>query len=336
MCAASYNCAHVRLGVDRRSRSRGLKAGLERRREQARPRGEEMQSVTLTRFVPRHVSMRDDQLLKLKLFLGNSERLFVLTGAGVSTESGVQDYRSNKVGLYATTTHRPTTISDFLRSTKVRQRYWARNTVAWPIFSAFLPNVSHRFFARMEERSKLHWLVTQNVDRLHHKAGSKRVTELHGTMSSVSCLSCGHCQSRWELQSRILAENPGWKPVAKGFAPDADVFLSEDAVESFKPPVCHICSGDLKPDVVFFGDSVKRSTVEFVNNKLAEADACLVVGTSLQTYSAFRHVRMAQELNIPILIINIGPTRADSLIQHLSLRVRCGEAFDNLNCVNIL
>jgi NAD-dependent deacetylase sirtuin 4 len=167
------------------------------------------------------------------------------------------------------------------------------------------------------------------VDRLHHKAGATRVTELHGTMFTVTCLSCLHSQSRDQLQTHITAQNPGWNPTPEGFAPDADVFVSDDAVRNFCAPVCQKCGGDLKPDVVFFGDSVLRPTVEFVNHRLAEADACLVVGTSLQTYSAFRHVRQAHELQLPMLIMNIGPTRADGL-EDFRLTVRCGEAFQKL------
>jgi NAD-dependent deacetylase sirtuin 4 len=281
------------------------------------------------RFVPRHTRMSEQNLLRLKSFLRKSRRLLVVTGAGVSTESGIQDYRSVEVGLYSTTTHRPTRIAEFLRSPIARQRYWARNAVAWPLFRAFSPNVSHHFLATLEQKGRLHWLVTQNVDRLHHKAGATRVTELHGTMFTVTCLSCLHSQSRDQLQTHITAQNPGWNPTPEGFAPDADVFVSDDAVRNFCAPVCQKCGGDLKPDVVFFGDSVLRPTVEFVNHRLAEADACLVVGTSLQTYSAFRHVRQAHELQLPMLIMNIGPTRADGL-EDFRLTVRCGEAFQKL------
>ena len=285
-------------------------------------------SVCPARFVPRHLPVSQKQLLWLKTFLSKSRRLFVLTGAGVSTESGIQDYRSEEVGLYSTATHRPTRIADFLRSAKVRQRYWARNAVAWPVFRAFSPNASHEFLADLERSGRLHWLVTQNVDRLHHKASSTRVTELHGSMYTVTCLMCHHSQTRDELQSRIVRDNPGWSPVPEAFAPDADVIVSEDAVRAFHSPQCE-CGGDLKPDVVFFGDSVPRERVEFVNDKLAGADACMVVGTSLQTYSALRHIRRACELQLPLLIMNIGPTRADGL-EDVRLRVRCGEAFDKL------
>ena len=273
----------------------------------------------LSGFVPPCAPLSEQQLLQLEQFLRQAQKLFVLTGAGVSTESGIKDYRSEGVGLYATTNHRPTGIADFLRSARVRKRYWARNTIAWPVFRAFQPNISHHFLADLERRGRLHWLVTQNVDRLHHKAGSTRVTDLHGSMYTVSCLSCKLSQTRDELQAHIISVNPGWSATPQGFAPDADVFVSEDAVALFCSPTCVKCGGDvLKPDVVFFGDSVPRSRVDFVNSRLAEADACLVVGTSLQTYSVLRHIEQARELQLPILIINIGPTRADGL-EHIRL-----------------
>ena len=286
-----------------------------------------LQRASLSQFVPRHTRLADQELLRLERFVHSSSKLFVLTGAGVSTESGIKDYRSEGVGLYATTSHRPTNIADFLRSARVRQRYWARNTVAWPMFRAFAANSSHRFLAALEQRGKLHWLVTQNVDWLHHKAGSQKVTELHGSMYTISCLACQHLEARDQLQARILRENPGWSAVPQGFAPDADVFVSEEAVQSFRAPLCQLCGGDMKPEVVFFGDSVPRERVQLVTQRLAEADACLVVGTSLQTYSALRHVRQAHELGMPLLIMNIGPTRADSLAD-VRLWGRCGEAFD--------
>lgn len=271
--------------------------------------------------------MTEQQLVRLKRFLCKSQRLVVLTGAGISTESGIRDYRSEGVGLYATSSQRPTSIADFLRSSIVRQRYWARNTVAWPVFRDFSPNISHHFLAGLEQREQLHWLVTQNVDHLHHKAGSKRVIELHGTMYMVSCLTCQHSESREQLQARIIEENPSWIAVPQEFTPDADAVVSEEVVQSFKTPSCPKCRGNLKPDVVFFGESVPRERVELVNERLSEADACLVLGTSLQTFSALRHVKQARELGLPILVINIGPTRADTLAD-IRLRGKCGEAFE--------
>ena len=278
-------------------------------------------------FVPPHTSIPKSDLLRLESFLASSERLFVLTGAGVSTESGIKDYRSEGVGLYATSTSRPTNYADFLRSASVRQRYWARNTTAWPVFSSFKPNITHKFLATLEHKGRLHWLVTQNVDNLHHKAGSRVLTELHGTVFSVICLSCRQMMPRSELQDRICKENPGWSATPEGFAPDADVFVSEEAVQTFRTPHCEHCGGVLKPDVVFFGDSVPKRRVETINRRLEEADACMVIGSSLETYSSYRHICYArQELGLPLLIINIGRTRADHL-GGLKITGQCGEAF---------
>lgn len=293
-------------------------------------RGVAALSEPLGHYVPAHNPLSEGDLLTLERFVLSAQRLFVVSGAGISTESGIKDYRSEAVGLYATTSHRPTIISEFLRSARVRQRYWARNTTAWPVFKSFTPNVSHKFLAALEKRGHLHWLVTQNVDRLHHKAGSQRVTELHGSVFSVSCLSCGHAVGREELQERIYQENPAWSATPEGFAPDADVFVSEEAVQSFNTPLCQRCGGDLKPDVVFFGDSVPRERVDFINSCLAEADSCLVVGSSLETYSSLRHIRHSKDLGLPLLILNIGRTRADTFAD-VKISGRCGEAFDWLS-----
>ena len=280
----------------------------------------------LSPYVPAHSSILTSELIKLEKFLSNSRKLFVLTGAGISTESGIKDYRSEGVGHYATTTHRPTNYIDFLRNPAVRQRYWARNATGWPVFSSFRPNISHRFLATLEHTGRLHWLVTQNVDNLHHKAGSRRITELHGSVFSVVCLSCKQMSPRDDLQRRISAENPGWVATSEGLAPDADVFVAEEAVQRFRTPLCDHCGGIMKPNVVFFGDSVPKRRVEEVNQRLEESDACLVVGSSLETYSSYRHVCRGKELGMPLLILNIGPTRADNLAD-VKIVGRSGEAF---------
>ena len=278
-------------------------------------------------FIPSHDPIPLDDLLKLERFILASRKLLVFTGAGISTESGIRDYRSEGVGIYSTTTHRPTNYSDFLKSESVRQRYWARNTTAWPVFSTFAPNTSHKFLATLEHRGRLHWLVTQNVDNLHHKAGSRRMTELHGTVFSVICLSCGDMVPRQELQERILRENEGWSATPLGFAPDADVFVSEEEVRRFATPLCEKCGGGiLKPDVVFFGDTVPKRRVLDITCRIEEVDAVMTVGSTLETYSSYRHLKHAKELGVPILILNIGKTRADQLAD-VKIMGRCGEAF---------
>ena len=255
----------------------------------------------LKHFVPPHNSISLQDLLKVENFFLNFKRIFILTGAGISTESGIKDYRSEGVGLYAISSSRPTNYSDFLRSGAVRQRYWARNTTAWPFFSAFKPNISHKALATLEYQGRLHWLVTQNVDSLHYKAGSRRMTELHGTVSSVICLGCHRMFPREEIQEKILKENPFWSAKPEGFAPDADVFVSQTEIDKFLTPTCDHCGGVLKPDVVFFGDTVPRRRVEEVDQRLEESDACVVIGSSVETYSSFRHVRRCKELGTPYL-----------------------------------
>ncbi len=286
-------------------------------------------SEELMNFVPPHTSVSEEDLERVERFLINSKRLFVLTGAGISTESGIKDYRSEGVGLYATSSSRPTNYSDFLRSAAVRQRYWARNTTAWPFFSSFKPNCSHKALATLEHLRSLHWLVTQNVDSLHLKAGSRRLTELHGTVSSVICLSCHSMLPRDEVQEKIFRENPHWNAKPEGFAPDADVFVSQAEIDKFRTPACDRCDGILKPDVVFFGDIVPRQRVEEINRRLEESDACLVIGSTVETYSSFRHVRQSKLLGKPLMIINIGPTRADSLAD-TKVVARSGEIFTKL------
>lgn len=287
----------------------------------------------LGHFVPPHDSISMQDFQRVERFLQNSKRLFVLTGAGISTESGIKDYRSEKVGLFATTDSRPTNYTDFLRSADVRQRYWACNATAWPMFSSFKPNISHKALATLEHCGRLHWLVTQNVDSLHHKAGSRRMTELHGTVASVVCLACHRMLPREEVQDQILRENPLWSAQPQGFAPDADVFVSQSDIDKFRTPKCGHCGGTLKPDVVFFGDSVPQHRVVEINSRLLESDAGLVIGSSVETYSSFRHVRYCKELGKPLLIINIGPTRADTLA---SVKVvgRSGEIFEELMARN--
>ncbi|XP_034442266.1 NAD-dependent protein lipoamidase sirtuin-4, mitochondrial [Hippoglossus hippoglossus] len=278
----------------------------------------------LVNFVPACSTTDTHSRDLLQHFVSRAGRLFVITGAGLSTESGIPDYRSEGVGLYARTSRRPMEHAEFVRSAKSRQRYWARNFVGWPQFSSHLPNSAHRVLQRWEERGKLHWLVTQNVDALHSKVGQKRLTELHGCTHRVMCLGCGAISAREELQRRFISLNPDWGAQAGASAPDGDVFLEDEQVLNFRVPSCDACGGILKPEVTFFGDSVKKGTVQFVHDRLAESDAVLVVGSSLQVYSGYRFLLAASDRKIPVAILNIGATRADHLAE-LKVRGRCGE-----------
>jgi NAD-dependent SIR2 family protein deacetylase len=193
---------------------------------------------------------------------------------------------------------------------RARQRYWARSMLGWPRFSAAAPNEGHRAFAALEQRGLLQGVITQNVDRLHHAAGSRRVVELHGALAEVVCLGCGRLEARASLQARLTLLNPRWESDAE-LAPDGDAELAE--VDGFRVADCLACGGVLKPRVVFFGENVPRPVVDGAFALLEEGDALLVVGTSLTVYSGFRFVRRAAERGVPVVILNLGPTRGDGL-----------------------
>ncbi|XP_068450672.1 NAD-dependent protein lipoamidase sirtuin-4, mitochondrial [Clinocottus analis] len=275
-------------------------------------------------FVPACSTTDTNSIELLQNFVSRASRLFVISGAGLSTESGIPDYRSEGVGLYARTDRRPMQHAEFVRSAKSRQRYWARNFVGWPQFSSHQPNSAHKALQQWEQRGKLHWLVTQNVDALHSKAGQKRLTELHGCAHRVMCLGCGSISPRKELQKRFVALNPDWSAQTGGVAPDGDVFIEDEQVLNFRVPSCENCGGILKPEVTFFGDSVNKATVKFVHDRLGESDAVLVVGSSLQVYSGYRFLLAAGDRGMSVAIVNIGSTRADHLAE-LKVSGRCGE-----------
>ena len=233
-------------------------------------------------FVPESLPVHQDKLSSLQDFFSHSRKLFVLTGAGISTESGIPDYRSEGVGLYARSNSRPIQYLDFVNSEERRRRYWARNFVGWVRFRAFEPNLCHMALSQWEKEGKLHWLVTQNVDALHTKAGSQRLTELHGCSHRIICLSCGSITTRDELQERMITVNPNFKIESHSIAPDGDVLLPDELVEGFQVPPCELCNGLLKPHLIFFGDNVPKYIVESVYDKIDESDAVLIAGSSLQ------------------------------------------------------
>lgn len=239
-------------------------------------------------------------------------RLVVLSGAGVSTDSGIPDYRSP--GRPQRT---PIQGPAFKKDPLVRARYWSRSLVGWPRMSLARPNRAHEALSRAEAEHRVEWLITQNVDRLHSEAGSRRLTELHGALAEVVCLSCGERSSRDALQHRLLALNPKARPVgedaeeAPEAAPDGDAEVGQLA--DFQVPGCLRCGGILKPDVVFFGENVPAERVEEAMGKVDGAEALLVVGSSLTVWSGYRFVRRAAERGIPVAIVNRGPTRGDPL-----------------------
>jgi NAD-dependent SIR2 family protein deacetylase len=243
-------------------------------------------------------------------FIERHSRLVVLTGAGVSTSSGIPDYRDEQ-GEWKRA--RPVEFRPFMTRLETRQRYWARSTVGWPVIAQAQPNDAHRALAQLEELGFVELLITQNVDGLHTAAGSRNVIDLHGRLDVVRCMKCAHSMSRAELQRVLLADNPTWADVPARIAPDGDVDVERD-FSQFVVPDCHECGGILKPDVVFFGEPVPRERVARAFEGVTKADALLVVGTSLMVYSGFRFAEAAAAAGKPIAAVNLGRTRADHLI----------------------
>jgi NAD-dependent SIR2 family protein deacetylase len=238
-------------------------------------------------------------------------RLVVLTGAGMSTDSGIPDYRGPD-----SPPSNPMTIRQFISDPAFRQRYWARNHLGWRHMDETLPNAGHRALAALEHAGVVSGVITQNVDLLHTKAGSRTVINLHGTYAQVICLDCGHTISRAALADQLEAANPGFVERAAAVsgiavAPDADAVVSDTA--SFRIIDCSSCGGMLKPNIVYFGENVPKDRVEQAYSLVDQADALLVAGSSLTVYSGYRFVRHAAAHRIPVAIINRGRTRGDDL-----------------------
>ncbi|XP_052867492.1 NAD-dependent protein deacylase Sirt4 [Anopheles cruzii] len=290
-----------------------------------------------SRYVPAHEPPKDSDYRQLERFLEGKHYLLVLTGAGISTESGIPDYRSEGVGLYARTNHKPIQHDDFIKSEATRKRYWARNYVGWPRFSSVSPNVTHYTLARLEREGVVGGIVTQNVDRLHGKAGSKEVIELHGSGYEVICVGsgsgkgkgCDYRIDRHEFQRILDQLNLAQEDGSTMMRPDGDVELSQDYVEHFTVPPCPQCGGNLKTDIVFFGDNIPMERISLAMRMLIQSDGVLALGSSLTVFSGYRVVLQAKELGRPVAIVNIGETRADP---HADLKIsaRCGEVMSNL------
>lgn len=270
----------------------------------------------------------DEEALKISTFIASSHNLLIITGAGMSTSSGIPDYRSPE-GSYSKG-HKPIINADFINSEYSRKRYWARSMVGYAVFSKAQPNDGHYSLARIESRNiNKSLLVTQNVDRLHQKAGSRNVIDLHGRNDKLICLSCSCKMSRTIIQKQIELLNPDIAIKVKSLINNksnlrADGDANLDGLidyETFNIPNCPKCTkGILKPDVVFFGDNVKTSKVQDIYNAADESDGLLIVGTSLEVWSAYRFVdRFAKKSN-KICIINSGKTRADSSNLQISIR----------------
>ncbi|MGW1587753.1 NAD-dependent protein deacetylase [Streptomyces sp. NPDC002386] len=241
--------------------------------------------------------------------------VLVLSGAGISTESGIPDYRGEGGSL---SRHTPMTYQEFTADALARRRYWARSHLGWRTFGRARPNAGHRAVAAFERHGLLSGVITQNVDRLHQAAGTVAAVELHGSLDRVVCLSCGTFSPRRELARRLEEANPGFDPVAAGINPDGDADLTDEQVGDFRVLPCAVCGGILKPDVVFFGEAVPPERVEHCRAMVRGAASLLVLGSSLTVMSGLRFVRLAAQCEKPVLIINQDPTRGD---RHARTRV---------------
>jgi len=252
-----------------------------------------------------------DVVADLRRWIAVRGRVFVLTGAGCSTASGIPDYR-NEDGEWKR--RPPVMFQAFRAQESTYRRYWARAYAGWPRFMTALPSAAHRAFAAWERAGSLARLVTQNVDGLHQRAGSRAVIDLHGRLDVVVCLNCGQRTSRASVQAVMAASNPEWDAAAVA-APDGDADIDAALIERFQAPRCEHCGGLLKPDVVFFGENVPSGRYEEARDALAGADSLLVAGSSLMVYSGFRFVQQAHEAGLPIAILNRGRTRGDEFAE---------------------
>lgn len=263
---------------------------------------------------------------RMQDFIADSSRLLVITGAGCSTGSGIGDYRNDQ-GEWKRV--QPVQHQEFMASHQWRQRYWARSQVGYPEFMRAQPNAAHQVLARWEAQGRVVGLITQNVDRLHQRAGHQRVIDLHGRLDQVVCMSCGDVVTRDAIQLWLDQHNEPADPRAFTLAPDGDADVVRDDFSTVAVPACFSCSGILKPHVVFFGDSVPKPVVEQAYDWVDAADAVLVVGSSLMVYSSFRFIRRAVAADIPVAAINRGKTRADDLLT-VKVEHDCGVMLEQL------
>lgn len=271
-------------------------------------------------------------MTNLQQFIATHPQLFVLTGAGCSTESGIPDYRDRDGQWKRAST--PVMYAAFMHEPRVRQRYWARSMLGWLHFRAALPNAAHRALVELERRGQVGLLVTQNVDRLHQRAGSRQVVDLHGRLDRVRCMGCGLIRPRDDYQRELLAANPAWAGLDAVTAPDGDAELEGQDFSGFVVPACPRCGGTVKPDVVFFGEAVPRERIDVASRAWQAADAVLVVGSSLMVYSGYRFVRAAALAGKPVAAVTLGHTRADPLLT-LKLDAKVSDALAFLDPVQL-
>jgi NAD-dependent SIR2 family protein deacetylase len=250
-------------------------------------------------------------------FLRQHRQVLVLTGAGLSTASGIPDYR-DKDGVRRGRT--PIQGPDFRRDPAVRRRYWARSMAGYPTLAQARPNSAHHALGELEASGRIGALITQNVDGLHQRAGSRQLIELHGNIHGVICLDCRAHYQRSAIQEWLLEANPDLAPtgpaaeVVPEARPDGDAEVELEALQNFHVPSCEQCGGTLQPDVIFFGDNIPPQRTSDALALMAQADALLVVGSSLMVFSGYRFCKLAAEAGKPIAAVNVGKTRADDLI----------------------
>lgn len=264
---------------------------------------------------------------QLSDFIQHYPRLLTLTGAGVSLASGIPTYRDEK-GEWQR--GQPIQHYDFIKSEATRRRYWARSFRGWPHISSVQPNNAHHALAQLEKAGHIALLITQNVDNLHQKANSEQVVDLHGNLTRVICLDCGATLSRDAMQAKLAETNPQLTDLVMEIRPDGDAQLDETFMQSTQIPACDQCAGVLMPDVIFFGGMLPPKRVQFCLEALEQADALLVVGSSLKVYSGYRFCVKAKEWHKPIALLNPGWTRADDLAT-LKIAAPCSEVLQKVN-----
>lgn len=262
---------------------------------------------------------------RLARWLQAHAHVAVITGAGVSTASGIPDYRDANGDWKRSA---PMTHQQFTRNRHARQRYWVRSFAGWSHFSSATPNAAHRALAALEQRGLVERLITQNVDGLHERAGSRAVIDLHGRLDRVVCLTCGFMLPRDELQRQMAALNPGWADRTDLIAPDGDADIEGVDFDAFRVPACPRCDGLLKPDVVYYGGLVPAARRERADAAIAAAGGVLVVGSSLMVWSSFRLVRAATAAGVPVVAVNRGRTRADDVLG-FKVRGDCGAVLEH-------
>ena len=273
------------------------------------------------------LSSLQKELQELLTFVNDRKRLLLITGAGCSTGSGIGDYRDDQ-GLWKISS--PIQHQDFLRSETARKRYWMRSQLGYPSFRNARPNPAHYCLARLDSNANMVGLITQNVDRLHQKAGQRDVIDLHGRLDEVICLDCNAVTPRDQIQNWLESKNAFVNDFDFELRPDGDASLESDDFSFFKVPDCPKCGGFIKPNVVFFGGAVPKNITEECLNRVMSSDGVLIIGTSMMAFSGFRIVRVAHERGLPIASLNLGITRADEMVT-LNIKADCVEVLNALD-----